>query len=453
MSAISGFQARSACIPGDRRSGTVAELAEEIFGDRLPVAIRTWDGRSVGPESPPAVIRINSPDALAHLLRAPTQIGLARAFAEGDITVEGDIFAVLEAPDHLPRLDINLGQWLRLARAAGRSMTHRPPAAPEEARLTGRRHSRERDRAAIAHHYDVSNEFYRLVLGPAMTYSCAVWASPDETLERAQERKHELVCRKLGLGPGARLLDVGCGWGTMARHAVGRHEVSAVGVTLSRQQLAWARDAVNRAPSAAEFRLQDYRDIDDGPYDAISSIGMSEHVGRSQLAVYFAKLYQLLKPGGRLLNHAISALPPAVWSSSARRWPHLLPAARPRTGLAPSSFVDRYIFPDGELIEVGHVVSAMQEAGFEVRHVESLREHYGLTLRSWVANLQQNWDGAVVAVGERRARLWLLYMAASARTFETGKTGIHQVLAVKPERGRSGLPLRPVFEAETAVDD
>jgi cyclopropane-fatty-acyl-phospholipid synthase len=264
-----------------------------------------------------------------------------------------------------------------------------------------------------------------------MTYSCAVWERPGVTLEDAQAEKYELVCRKLGLVPEMQLLDVGCGWGGMVLYAAANHGVRAVGVTLSRRQAEWAEKAVADAGLAdrVEIRYQDYRDVRDGPFDAISSIGMFEHVGLSQLRVYFGGLRGLLRPGGRLLNHGISRRPNAG-----------------RTRFRRNGFIDRYVFPDGELHEIGGVVSTIQRSGLEVRHLESLREHYALTLRAWVRNLESSWGDAVAEVGSGRARVWRLYMAASALNFEAGRTQVHQVLAVRPDRGRSGLPLRPRFE-------
>jgi cyclopropane-fatty-acyl-phospholipid synthase len=268
-----------------------------------------------------------------------------------------------------------------------------------------------------------------MVLGPSLTYSCAVWRDPSASLEEAQAEKHELVCRKLALGPGMRLLDVGCGWGGMVLHAAEHHDVRAVGVTVSARQADLAAKRVAEAGLAdrVEIRLQDYRDVSDGPYDAISSIGMFEHVGLSQLRVYFERLRTLLRPQGRLLNHAI-ARPPGD---------------RPR--FARAGFIDRYVFPDGELHEIGAVVSAMQEEQLEVRHLESLREHYALTLRRWVANLEASWDAAVLAAGLARARIWRLYMAGAALNFEAGRTQVHQVLTVRADRGDSGIPLRPAY--------
>jgi cyclopropane-fatty-acyl-phospholipid synthase len=356
-------------------------------------------------------------------------LGLARAYVAGDLDIEGDVYEALASLERRRTLVPLIREVVSVARTLGIAALRPLPAPPEEARLRGRRHSKERDAAAIAHRYDVSNRFYRLVLGPSMTYSCALFDHPDATLEQAQEAKHQLVARKLGLAEGMRLLDVGCGWGSMLLHAAERYGVSAVGVTISRRQAELARARVREAGLAdrVEIRLADYRDIADGPYDAISSIGMFEHVGRSQLDVYFRRLRALLRPGGRLLNHGIGCSP--------RR--------RPLVGRR--TFVNRYVFPDGELHEVGTVVSRIQAAGFEVRHLESLREHYALTLRRWVRNLEDAWDEAVAEAGRARARIWRLYMAGAALGFEAGRLQVHQALAVRPAGGASGLPLRPAW--------
>jgi len=415
----------------------VARALEAVLGPDLPIAARAYDGSRLEPADAPATLVVRSPVVFRRLVTAPGELGLGRAYVAGELDVEGDLYAAIAAlRDRFPDLRaFGPRQWAEVLPLVGSSLLRtgfgKLPIPPEEARLGGVRHSKERDAAAIAHHYDVSNAFYRIVLGPSMTYSCAVWERGDVTLEDAQSAKHELVSGKLGLEPGMRLLDVGCGWGGMVLHAAANHGVRAVGVTLSRRQAEWAEKAVAEAGLAdrVEIRYQDYRDVRDGPFDAISSIGMFEHVGLSQLRVYFGGLRRLLRPGGRLLNHAIARPPNAG-----------------RTRFQPNSFIDRYVFPDGELHEVGNVVSTMQRTGYEVRHVETLREHYALTLRAWVSNLETGWDDAVAKVGPGRARVWRLYMAASALNFEAGRTQVHQVLAVRPDAGRSELPLRPRFE-------
>jgi len=415
----------------------VARALEAVLGPDLPIAVRAYDGSRLGPADAPATLLVRSPVVFRRLITAPGELGMGRAYVAGELDVEGDLYSALAAlADRMPDVRaFGPRQWAEVLRLAGSSVLRTGfaalPVPPEEAHLSGVRHSKERDAAAIAHHYDISNAFYRIVLGPSMTYSCAVWERGDVTLEDAQAAKYELVSRKLGLEPGMRLLDVGCGWGGMVLHAAANHGVRAVGVTLSRRQAEWAEKAVAEAGLAdrVEIRHQDYRDVRDGPFDAISSIGMFEHVGLSQLRVYSGGLRRLLRAGGRLLNHGVARPPNAG-----------------RTRFQPNSFIDRYVFPDGELHEVGSVVSTMQGAGFEVRHVESLREHYALTLRAWVSNLEASWDEAVAEVGPGRARVWRLYMAASALNFEAGRTQVHQVLAVRSDGGRSGLPLRPRFE-------
>jgi cyclopropane-fatty-acyl-phospholipid synthase len=412
---------------------TLRPIVRAFLGADSPLQVRCWDGSTLGPDQSPATLVVNSPTALRRLLWAPNELGLGRSYVAGDLDIEGDVYAVLAlrdmaAGDDGPvRIGLGLAGWtdaVRAARALG-VLGPPPPAPPEEARLKGRVHSKARDAAAIAHHYDISNDFYRMVLGPTLTYSCAYFTSPDTGLDHAQEAKNELICRKLGLQPGMRLLDVGCGWGGLLLHAARRYDVRGVGVTLSTRQAELAAKRVVEAGLAdrIEIRKQDYRDVADGPYDAISSIGMFEHVGLAKLGEYFARLHALLRPGGRLLNHGISR--PSGPSSFDKH-----------------SFIERYVFPDGELHEIGAVVSALQSQSFEVRDVHSLREHYARTLRHWVGNLEASWDEAVAVAGQARARIWRLYMAGSALNFEAGRTSIHQVLAVKPEPdGSSGIPL------------
>ncbi|MFP5318873.1 MAG: class I SAM-dependent methyltransferase [Acidimicrobiia bacterium] len=389
--------------------------------------VEFWDRSSQG-SAGPATIRLRSPDALRRILWAPGELGLARAFVSGEIDVDGDIFEAIRA---LRQATLSAAEGVRalpviVRSARGLGVLGRPlPPPPEEARPRGRLHSTARDALVVGHHYDVGNEFYRLLLGPSMTYSCARFSDPAMTLEEAQASKHDLVCRKLGLHerPGMRLLDVGCGWGTMALHAASHYGAAVVGVTISREQVVAARRRAEEAGLGRRLhiRLQDYRHLGRERFDAISSIGMSEHVGRANMGLYFAKLASLLPPQGRLLNHAISSV---GGSRLGRR-----------------SFMYRYVFPDGELLDVAQTVRAMQDAGLEVRDVESLREHYALTLRRWVANLEDHWDAAVALVGPRRARVWRLFMAASAIGFEDGGLAVHQVLGVAPgPDGRSGMP-------------
>jgi cyclopropane-fatty-acyl-phospholipid synthase len=417
----------------DHRTTAAALLEpvlEAVFGTQPPVRFECWDGSGTGPHAIDGVVRINDPAAIRRLLWAPDQLGLARAYVTGELDIDGDIYAVLVALRDAvpPGVQINWRAVPAAAAAARRLgvLGRPPPAPPEEVHVHGRRHSLRRDASAISHHYDVGNTFYRLVLGPAMTYSCARFTAADVDLAEAQEAKHDLICRKLGLHerPGVRMLDVGCGWGSLAIHAARHYGTQVVGITLSREQADWAcgRVAAEGLADHVSIRLQDYRDIDDEAFDAIASVGMSEHVGHEQIDRYFRILAGLLTPTGRLLNHAISSV------GGSR--------------LQGRSFAGRYVFPDGELLDVGDTVLAMERCGLEVRDVESLREHYARTLRAWVANLDADWDRAVALVGEGRARVWRLYMAASAIGFEDHGLAIHQVLGVKTtDGGHSGMPL------------
>jgi cyclopropane-fatty-acyl-phospholipid synthase len=408
-------------------ASALAPMLHALIGEP-PVRIEFWDGSGLGPTDGPGTIHVRSPRAVQRIAWAPGELGVARAFVSGEIDLDGDPFAVIAA---LRPAGLQLRSAVRavpaaLGAARQLHLLGRPPAPPpEEAQPALRRHSKRRDAAVISHHYDVGNDFYRLVLGASMTYSCGRWVDDGVTLDEAQAAKHELIARKLGLHEraGMRLLDVGCGWGSMAMHAAREHGARVVGITISREQAELARRRVAEAglDGSVEIRLQDYRDVRGERFDAISSIGMFEHVGKQRMADYFATLRALLTPEGRLLNHAISSVGGSKIGSR--------------------SFIYRYVFPDGELIDVGEVALAMEAAGFEVRDVESLREHYALTLRAWVANLQRSWDRAVELVGEGRARVWLLYMAASAIGFEDGGLGIHQVLGVAPAAGgASGMP-------------
>jgi cyclopropane-fatty-acyl-phospholipid synthase len=408
-------------------------VLRQLIGADIPLRIRAWDGSESGPAGPMLVLR--DPRALRRLIWSPNQVGLARAFVAGELDIDGDLGAglgairrMIEAAGSAVRSDL-IGRLGMVRIAMGLGAVGLPPAPPvEEVRkLPGRRHSRTRDAAAISHHYDVGNAFYRHLLGPSMIYSCAYWVRPDDptyTLEDAQRDKCELVCRKLGLKPGDRLLDVGCGWGSLVIHAAREYGVHAVGITLSQQQaeLARKRVAAEGLTELVEIRVQDYREVDDEPYDAISSIGMAEHVGNVQYAEYAANLFTLLRPGGRLLNHQITRRPG-------------------RANPNERTFIQAYVFPDGELLPVGSVISRLEEAGFEVRDDESLREHYARTLRQWVANLEAAWDECSELTSLGRARVWRLYITGSAMSFDDGSLNIHQVLAVRPgPEGQSGLP-------------
>ena len=410
-------------------TASLGSLLSDVLGHNLPVRITAYDGTDLGPPDAEATIVLRSPDALRRVVTAPGELGLARAYVAGDLDVEGDIHAALQLHERLPDVRLGARQLAAVARLVGMDTLRRLPPPAIEARLRGIRHSKERDAAAIAHHYDVSNRFYELVLGASMTYSCALFDGPSMTLDAAQAAKYDLICQKLRLEPGMRLLDVGCGWGSMLIHAARQYGVKAVGVTLSKRQAEFAAKRVAEAGvgDRVAVRLQDYRDVDDGPFDAISSIGMFEHVGAAGLATYFGRLHDLLRPEGRLLNHGI-VHPPSPRSRFARR-----------------GFIDRYVFPDGELHDVGSVQTVMESSGLEVRHSENLREHYALTLRCWGENLERHWDEVVDEVGAARARVWRLYMAASARNFEKGNTGLQQVLGVRADRGRSGFALRPAY--------
>jgi len=413
----------------------VSALAVALVGVPLPLGLRCWDGSEApGPPGSPTLV-VRTPRALRRIVYAADELGLARAYVSGDLDVEGDLYAALQFPDTLaerPRLELDR-RALRplladLLRTGVVGWPVRPPA--EEARMRGRRHSLRRDAAAISAHYDVGNDFYSLLLGPSLVYSCAYYETPAVTLQDAQRAKLDLVCRKLGLRAGMRLLDVGCGWGSLVLHAAAGYGVRAVGVTLSVEQADLARRRVREAglEDRVEIRGQDYRDVPDGPYDAIASVGMAEHVGRAQLPVYAARLHALLTPGGRLLNHAIARGPDAGPDDGGSR-----------------SFLTRYVFPDGELQPLEEHVGVLERAGFEVRDVQGLREHYALTCRAWVANLEDRWEEAIALVAPARARVWRLYLAGSALAFEGRRVGVNQVLATKegsPARETDSWPMR-----------
>lgn len=407
----------------------LAQVFPRLLGSDLPVEFRAYDGSRAGQAGSGVGIDIRSPLALSHLAAAPGELGLVRAYVSGSLEVRGDMYDVLSRFPSITLEELpGRVRFAMMAKLAAHRLWWpvRPP--PQEFRPQGRRHSKRRDRNSVSYHYDVSNRFYEWVLGPSMAYTCAVFPDSTSSLEHAQFIKHDLVARKLGLTGGTRLLDIGCGWGGMVIHAAEHYGVRALGVTLSRQQAQWAQKAIVERGLAdlAEVRHLDYRDVPESDFDAVSSIGLTEHIGLSQLSSYFSFLNGKLRPGGRLLNHCIT---------------------RPdgTHPLRPGKFIGRYVFPDGELESPGTLVSAMHDNGFEVRHEENLREHYALTLAAWCANLDAHWKEAVRESGPARARIWRLYMAASRLGFDLNNVQLHQVLGVRLDNRESRMPLRPTW--------
>jgi len=416
----------------------LADVATKLMGPDAPIEFAGYDGSRAGSADSPVRLEFKSPLALSYMASAPGELGLARAYVAGALDVVGDMYTLLAnlRPVSLSNVPSDERASLLLRLVGARLWW--PVGPPEQERRSqrglhrltlGRRHSKERDSKAISHHYDVSNTFYEWVLGPSMAYTCAVYPTDDATLEQAQMHKHDLVARKIALRPGMRLLDVGCGWGGMVMHAAKHYGVKALGVTLSKNQAEWAQQAIaDRGLSdLAEVRHMDYRDVTETDFDAISSIGLTEHIGQANIGAYFRFLYEKLRPGGRLLNHCITR-----------------PDGRQKAKTG--AFTDRYVFPDGELESPGELVSVMHDTGFEVRHEENLREHYATTLAAWCANLDNHWDEAVKEVGNGIARVWRLYMAASRLGFHRNFLQLHQILGVRDDGSRSGMPLRPDWE-------
>jgi cyclopropane-fatty-acyl-phospholipid synthase len=415
----------------------IGDAVDQLMRDGMPVRFTAYDGSSAGPPDAAIGLHLRTERGLAHLMTAPGDLGLARAYVSGDLDVTGvhpgdpyDLLVLLK--DHTRFRVPKPSEALAIARGLGLSHL-RPPAPPPQEQLPrwrrvveGLRHSMVRDAEVISHHYDVSNAFYERVLGPSMAYTCALYETPEATLEEAQAAKFDLICRKLALRPGQRLLDVGCGWGGMVIHAAREYGVRALGVTLSLEQAQWAKEAIDREGlgDLAEVRHLDYRDVLETGFDAVSSIGLTEHIGVRNYPAYFSHLRARLRPGGRLLNHCITR------NHNKRQ----------ETG----AFIDRYVFPDGELIGSGTIVTAAQDAGLEVQHTENLRLHYARTLAGWNHNLATHWDECVAEVGEGTARVWGIYMAGSRVGFERDEVELHHVLATRnDDEGRSSFPLRP----------
>ncbi len=416
---------------------SLAGIVDLLTDGRFPVRFTAYDGSATGPPDSEISVHLVTPRGATYLFTAPGDLGMARAYISGDLRASGihpgDPYRAMQLmADEVHFRRPTMPELALITRSLGWELLRPVPPPPQESRPRWRRvveglaHSRHRDSEAVHHHYDVSNRFYELVLGPSMAYTCAVFDHVDASLEQAQERKHELIADKLGLQAGMRLLDVGCGWGGMVRYAA-RHGVRALGVTLSAEQALWGQQAIVREglTKLAEVRHMDYRDAPGRDYDAVSSIGLTEHVGVQSYPSYFGLLLTKLRPGGRLLNHCITH-------------------SHNRTPAQTQLFIDRYVFPDGELAGAGKIITEVQDAGWEVRHVENLREHYALTLKAWCANLVAHWDECVAEVGEATARVWGLYMAGSRLSFERNGIQLHQVLAVRPDSsGNSHVPLRP----------
>lgn len=426
--------------PGRARAVPVGlgEIFAGLFGADAPVRFTAYDGSAAGHRDALVGIRLTRPRAACYLATAPGSLGIARAYLQDDLEFEGvhpgNPYALIRSIDDLQIRTPSPVQALRWLRSLGvRAFLSPTPPVHEvrSLRSFGTKHAKRRDAGAIKHHYDVSNRFYELVLGPSMAYTCACYPTDDATLEQAQEHKHDLVARKLGLQPGMRLLDVGCGWGGMVRHAAKNYGVSVLGVTLSAEQASWARErnSAEGLDHLVEVRHLDYRDVTETGFDAVSSIGLIEHIGVSNYPAYFRFLRSRLRPGGQLLNHGIT---------------------RPdncHPGLARRGFIGRYVFPDGELTGSGDIVCAMEDAGLEVQHQENLRVHYARTLQRWGENLEEHWDECVAEADLATARIWGLYMAGSRLAFERNGIQLHQVLATRTDDlGESSYPLRPRFE-------
>ncbi|HET7049596.1 MAG TPA: cyclopropane-fatty-acyl-phospholipid synthase family protein [Solirubrobacteraceae bacterium] len=384
---------------------------------RRPFSVLFWDGtavRATEPDCPTFTLR--SPRALAHVLRAPGELGVGRAYADGELVVDA-LDGALRIVDTFEPPPLSWGTRVRLGaalvRACGVVVPPKPPAS--ELRLRGERHTITRDRRAVRHHYDAGNDFFALFLDESMTYSCAYWSGGADTLEAAQEAKLELVCKKLRLSEGERVLDVGCGWGSFAIHAAARHGVKVLGITLSAPQVQLAQERVRTAglSDLVEIRVADYRELEGEPYDAISSIGMVEHVGEERIDLYAKQLSGLLRPGGRLLNHGIAKLQDFDDADE-------------------GAFSERFVFPDGVPLPLSRVVRALERTGLVTTHVEGLQADYARTTAEWIKRFESRYDDAVRLAGQERARVWKLYLHAAHQGFVTGWASVYQVLAHKP---------------------
>ncbi|MFO7741214.1 MAG: cyclopropane-fatty-acyl-phospholipid synthase family protein [Anaerolineae bacterium] len=421
----------------DRAKETTVEILDDVLGDYRgqglghDFSVRLWDG-SVWPEeaveSAAFTLVLNHPGALRQMFLPPSELNLGESYIYGDFDVEGDLIAAFPLAAAFQKLDLGLGDKLGLAwKLRSLPNTSAPRVGRQAASVSGTRHSRRRDRQAISYHYDVSNDFYALWLDRNMVYSCGYFADPDEDIHTAQERKLDYICRKLRLEPGERLLDIGCGCGGLVTHAAAHYGVEALGITLSQPQVDFAQERIAEAGLEDRCRVEalDYREVAPiNPFDKLVSVGMFEHVGEEKMRVYFEQAWDILRPEGVFLNHAIAR---PGWEPKAER---------------DDTFSDRYVFPDGELTPISHSLRIAEEVGFEVRDVESLREHYALTLRRWVRRLEQRHEEALEHVDEVTYRIWRLFMSGSAEGFESARLNVYQSLLVKPgPDGTSGLPL------------
>lgn len=417
--------------PPDSWVPTGLEFLQTLLGQcrKVSFAVRLWDGTRWSPPGaaePCFTLVLKHPGALRRMFWPPNHLTLGQGYIFDDFDVEGDLFASFDFADELLELRLDLADKLRLSRLLRRLPgRNKADSQHQPIRLRGRRHAPERDARAVTYHYNLSNDFYRLWLDERMIYSCAYFTSADQSLAVAQRQKLDYLCRKLRLRPGERLLDIGCGWGGLILHAAQNYGVDATGITLSAPQAQWARERISQAWMEQRCRVEvmDYRQLQAAQgYDKIVSVGMCEHVGAKKLSEYFSQAFRLLRPRGVFLNHGI-----AVHS-------HHPPPGGP-------SFIDRYVFPDGELFPIATTLNTAEGCGFEVRDLENLREHYALTLRHWVRNLESRHAEAVRLTNELTYRIWRIYMAGSAHGFASGSLNLYQALLVKAEGGGSGLPL------------
>ena len=445
MSTVHAEMESSATRVEDSAISRCREVLAAILGEphERSFDVRFWNGTvdHGNVARPPYTLVLNRPSALRRMLLPPNELSLVESYISGDVDVEGNLEAAAGLEDaignrlHSP---LAVARLIRLLlRLPGKADDDLNDARfPERAKKLGPRHTPMRDAAAVRFHYDVGNSFYKLWLDRRMVYSCAYFESPDDSLDTAQEAKLDLICRKLRLRPGERLLDIGCGWGGLVLYAAERYGVDATGITLSENQATFARERIEKSGLADRCRvaIRDYRTLTAGDaYDKIASVGMVEHVGLSHLPVYFASAFRALKAGGLFLNHGIVSLREARPKSVrdrifARLW-------------KANSFIDTYVFPDGRLTGSADVIAAAEASGFEVRDVESLREHYAMTLRHWVHSLEEKSRDAIALVGNHTYRVWKLYMSGSAHAFATAGINVIQTLLAQPDAaGRSNLP-------------